>query len=581
MPLGLIVAMVVIFSGRLFDLQVLSAATINEEADGRRGVVNSLWTTRGAIVDAEGKPLATSVDRFDITIAPVNMVDFNRSNPKTGETEVVTVDDSLQRIASITGQDAKTMRAEIDAILAEDPESNFAYLAHMVPLEQYQEIRKLRIPWVYPQPHPKRSYPAGAVAGNIVGFSDAAGAPLAGLELQYDKCLSGVNGKEMYERSADGVAIPGTVVTVEQPRPGGTLELTINSDVQYRVQQILADQVNYQQAEYGTITVVNVKTGEIVAAAEYPTVDPNVPTDANPEDRGNRTFGAALEPGSIMKPLTAAMLYDQGKVDPHETITVPDQWPHDDADFGDDEAHAPIEMNLNGVIAVSSNVGMAEFGARLPREARYDYMRKFGLGEQTAVDFNGEAAGTVHNPEDWDNQTNYTVTFGQGLTATAAQMASAYQAIGNGGKRLPLKLVRGCRQEDGTLADVPGGDSVQVVSPQAARFTIDGMEAMARAPGHEDLAVPGYRVATKSGTAQTVNPDTGTYYVGSYYTTMAGLAPADDPQFAVLVGMYRPTRMVTGSGSTPVAWQQTMSYVLAKYQVPPSPEPYPEIDARY
>lgn len=581
MPLALIITMVVIFSGRLFDLQVLSAAAINEEADGRRGVVNSLWTTRGSIVDAEGRPLATSVDRFDITIAPVNMVDFNRSNPKTGETEVVTVDESLQNIAKITGQDAKTLRTEIDAILAEDPDANFAYLARMVPLEQYQEIRKLRIPWVYPQPHPKRSYPAGAVAGNIVGFSDAAGEPLAGLELQYDKCLAGANGKEMYERSADGVAIPGTVVTLEKPRPGGTLELTIDSDVQYRVQQILAEQVTYQEAEYGTITVVNVKTGEIVAAAEYPTVDPNVPTDANSEDRGNRTFGAALEPGSIMKPLTAAMLYDQGKVDPHETITVPDQWPHDDASFGDHDAHEPIEMNLNGVIAVSSNVGTAEFGSRLSREVRYDYMRKFGLGEPTAVGFSGEAAGTVHAPEDWDSQTNYTVMFGQGLTATSAQMVSSYQAIGNGGKRLPLKLVRGCRQEDGTLTQVPGGDSVQVVSPKAARQAIDGMEAMAQAPGHDDLAVPGYRVATKSGTAQTVDPETGTYYQGTYYTTMAGLAPADDPQFAVLVGMYRPTRMVTGSGSTPVAWQQTMSYVLAKYQVPPSPEPYPEIDARY
>lgn len=580
-PLVLVVAMVVLFSARLFDLQVLSAAALNEEASGRRGVVTSLWSTRGAIVDAEGQPLATSVDRFDITISPVNMADLKRPNSETGEEEVTTVEQVFERLATITGQDAGQLRAEVDAILEADPEANFAYVARMVSLEQYQEIRAMRVPWIYPQPHPKRSYPAGSVAGNLVGFTGSDGEPLAGLELQYNDCLAGVDGQEMYERSADGVAIPGTVVTVEQPQPGGTLELTIDSDTQYRVQQILAEQVRHQRAESGTITVVRIKTGEVVAAAEYPTVDPNVPGEAKPEDRGNRTFGAAHEPGSTMKPITAAMLYDAGVINTTETVTVPDRWDENGAVFSDHYSHGPVEMNMHGILATSSNVGLATFGERLPAEQRYEYMTRFGFGERTAVGFNGEAPGTLRSADQWDQQTSYTVMFGQGMTATTAQMVSAYQALGNGGVRLPLQLVRGCRDSDGNLIESPKPDPVTVVSPEAARSTLDGMEAMSVEPWAVDqLAVPGYRVATKTGTAQLVDPETGQYYPDTYYASLAGVAPANDPEYVVVVAMVRPTRL-TGAEATIEAWQQSMSYVLSANNVPPSPQPWPEFDARH
>ena len=578
----LVVALVVgAFGVRLFDLQVLSASAINLEADGRRGVVAPLWSSRGPIVDRDGTVLASAVDRFDITVAPVNIDSFDRIDPETDRRVTISVDDAFRAIGEIVGRNPVELRAEIEAILADDPESNFAYVARMVTLEQYERIRELRIPWVYPQPHPMRSYPGGAVAGSIIGFTGGDGVPLAGLELQYDSCLAGENGEEMYERSADGVAIPGSVVTVREPKEGATLRTTIDADLQWRMQQIAAEQSTAMGAQFTMITVVEVKTGNVLAAAEYPTVDPNTPGQAEVDDRGSRTFTAPFEPGSIMKPLTAAALYDAGVVDPAETILVPDSWDRDGAVFSDAVSHDPVEMNMNGVLAESSNVGIAMLGERLDAERRHDYLIDFGFSEPTAVGFIGEEHGIVRPAAEWDSQTNYATMFGQGLTATAAQMASAYQAIGNGGVHLPLRLVTGCEYADGDVTDAPEGSPQRIVSERAADLALEGLEATALEGWTADqIAVPGYRVGMKTGTAQVVNPETGLYEAGSYYTTMAGIAPIDDPQYVVLVTMANPVT-ITGSGSTATAWQQAMSFVLAANQVAPSPQPWPEITVQH
>ena len=579
-PMLVVVLVVVTFTIRLFDLQVVSASAINAEADGRRGVTQTLWSTRGTIVDANGAVLASSVDRFDITIAPVNMKDFRRLNPETDKYDDITVDQALNDIARITGQNPAQMRSDIDAILAENPNSNFAYLSRLVSLEQYQQIRALRIPWVYPQPHPMRTYPAGSVGGSVVGFTGDDGTPLAGLELAYDTCLDGVDGEEIYERSADGVAIPGSVVTVTKPTQGGTLHLTIDADLQYRMQQIIAEQAIAMGAKSGTITVVEAKTGNMIAAAEYPTVDPNSPASAAIADRGSRTFTAPFEPGSTIKPLTAASLYDQGLIKPGEEILVDDSWDKNGAVFSDASPHDPVMMNMNGVLTESSNVGIALFGERLSSAARHDYLMKFGFGEQTAVHFPGEEPGIVYPAEEWNAQSVYSTMFGQGFTATVAQMASAYQALANKGVRMPVKLVEGCEHEDGTMTDTPEGEPVRVVSEQAAALTMEGLEAFATHGYQADqLAIPGYRIGTKTGTAQLVDPDTGAYYRDRYIVSQAGMAPMNDPQYVVLVTLTTPTK-ITGSSATAPAWQQAMSFVLSNYQVAPSPQPWPEITVK-
>lgn len=568
---------IITFLLRLVNLQVVEAATINAEADGRRGVVSTLWGTRGSIVDANDEVLATSVDRFDVTFAPVNMGDYPMTDPVSGSEVTVTSADTIRKIAEITGQDPAQLQTSVEAMLAADPESNFGYLARMVTLEEYQEIREMRIPWVYFERHPERVYPNGGVGGNTTGFVGTDGTPLAGLELQYEQCLAGANGEESYERSMDGVAIPGSVVTLTEPTHGGTLKTTLDLDTNWRMQQLIADAVIEMEARYGTLTVVEVATGNVVAAAEYPTLDPNDPGNAEPEDRGNRTFTAPFEPGSIMKPLVAAMGYDAGVIDPDETITVPDTWPGSEAEFSDDSRHDDYDANLNGVMATSSNVGIVLYGQRLDAATRYQYLQDFGFGSVTDVGFIGEEPGLLYSPEHWDPHTNLSIMFGQGISSTVAQMASAFQTLGNDGTQLPLTLVEGCQHADGTVTDQPAGGAEQVVSSAAASLALESMEATAlESYVGEQVQVPGYRVGIKTGTAQVVNPETGMYEVGSYITSMAGVAPIDDPKYVVLVTLANPVT-ISSSASTAEAWQQAMSYVLSTNEVTPSPQPWPEI----
>lgn len=575
--LMVVVLVAVVFTGRLLTLQVLEAKAINTEADGRRGVTATLWGTRGTITDINGTVLASSVDRFDITLSPVNMKDFKRTSTLTGDVEEVTVADSLRAIANITNQNADELKAAIDAVLSKNPNAAFGYLARGVTLEQYQQVRELRIPWVYYERHPERTYPNGAVAGNLTGFVGSDGEPLAGAELQYDECLASENGEETFERSADGVAIPGSVVTLKKPVQGGTLKLTIDSDTQWRLDQLIAEHVRATQALYGTITVVKVNTGELVAAAEYPIVDPNDPLASKPEDRGARTFTAPYEPGSIMKPLTASMLYDQHLVDPSEVITVPDTWDKKGANLGDDQPHAPMQMNMNGVLTESSNVGISTFADRMPAQTRHDYLMKYGFNTPTGAQFLGEEAGLVRPADDWDPQTFYATAFGHGLTATVVQMASAYQALANGGVHLPLQLVSGCTHEDGTVTHLPEPKPEQVVSADASQLTLMGMESVAREGWlSKEVQIPGYRVGIKTGTAERVDPVHGGYIKGQNNVSMVGVAPIDDPQYVVLVTLANP-RTITTSGATAPIWQAAMSYVLTANHVQPSPQPYPDI----
>lgn len=573
-----IVLVVFAFLIRLVGVQIVDAAALNEEAQGRRGVEATLWESRGKITDRNGAVMASGVDRFDVTLSPVNMKDFKRLNPDTNKYETITVDASIKKIADITGQDAGKLRASVDALLAADPESEFGYLAQLINLEQYQQIRDLRIPWVYFERHPMRTYPNGAVGGSFIGFVGSDGEPLAGVEAKYDSCLAGENGQESYVRSADGVTIPGSVVVVKEPVPGGDLQMTVDVDTQWRTQQILAEEVKRVNAEYGTITVVEAKTGEIIAAAEYPTLDPNAPADAAVAARGANTFMSPYEPGSIMKPITAAIVYDKGVLQPSDVITVPDYWPKDDgADFNDDSSHDPKPMNMNGVMVESSNVGTAEFASRISKEERYEAMLKFGFTTRTSVEFPGEEPGILREPSEWDAQTEHATTFGHGMTATPAQMASAFQTLANKGEHKPLTLVRGCTRADGTVVDTPTGETTRAVSEQAADLALQSMEATAREGWlANQVAVPGYRIGIKTGTSERIDPVSGTYLKGEHNISLVGVAPIDDPQFVVLVTLSHPTTIRNSSSAAP-AWQKTMSYVLSVNGVAPSPQPWPEI----
>ncbi|MFD0994848.1 cell division protein FtsI (penicillin-binding protein 3) [Pseudoclavibacter chungangensis] len=575
-----VVAVLVLFLVRLVDVQLVNAQSINEEAEGRRGVTSTIWGDRGDILDASGTVLAGSVDRFDITVSPRNVADITEITSDGEEVVVMTRDDALAKLASITGQDPTQVTSIVDDALAADPESNYALLTRSVTLEQYEAVRALAIPWLYYERHPARVYPNGAVAGNLTGFLGSDSTPLAGLENSLDSCLAGVDGELMYERGADGVQIPGSEVTITEMQQGGDLMLSIDLDTQWYAQQVIASEVQRMGGQYGHITVQEVKTGKLVAVAEWPSVDPNNPGLSEPDDRGSRAFTSPYEPGSTIKPLTAAGVLDAGLTTPDEHFVVPDSWDQDGASFSDDSNHPVANWTAAGIMAVSSNVGIAMMGQRLSADARYDNLVNFGLGSPTETGFLGEESGTVHPASEWDPQTNYATMFGQGLEVTAPQMASIYQTIANGGVRLPVSLAQGCRAADGTVAPLTSGEPRQVISPEAAAQTLTLLEATAQS-GHNaaETSIPGYRVGVKTGTAQ-ISSGEGTYLDGQYMTSMAGVAPIDDPRYVVVVSIMDPTTTRSSAATAP-AWKDVMSYVLEKNRVPTSPQPWPTIQTSY
>ncbi|PPG40709.1 penicillin-binding protein 2 [Pseudoclavibacter sp. RFBA6] len=574
----LVTAVLIAFGVRLIDVQLVSASTINADAESKRGVSSTIFSERGSIVDKNGEILADSADRFDLTVAPVNVKEFDRTGDD-GKTSEVSREQALGEIAAITGQQEAELVGVVDAALAIDPDSNFAYLSRGLELAAYEKIRALEIPWIYPKREAARVYPNGQVAGNLTGFLGADGEPLAGLELSENQCLAGVDGEETYERSADNVRIPGTEVTLTEAKQGGTLKLTVDADLQWYALQVLAEQVTAMGGKWGHATVVEVETGKVLAVADYPSVDPNDPGATATEARGSRAFTAPYEPGSTMKALTAAMVFDKGLSTPGEQITVPGRFEQTDVSFGDDWAHGDERWTAAGIMTRSSNIGIAMMGERLSASERYDYMLDFGLNADTEADFLGEESGTVHPWEDWDPQTNYATMFGQGLQVTAPQMASAYATIANGGQRLPVQLVEGCETEDGFVETEPG-EARQVVSAQAAADTLTLLEATAQSGSlAKEVAIPGYRVGIKTGTAE-VSAGDGTYLQGQYMASMAGVAPIDDPKYVVTVSIMNPTTM-TGSAATAPAWHDVMAYVLQSNRVAPSPSPWPTIPTTF
>lgn len=572
----IVLAVIGAFVIRLVDIQVVNAND-HVEQSLELGLSSSQETygTRGAIVDENGATLAGSIVLYDAQLDPKLVGPVDRK--VDGEDVKVPWETISAEIGAVTGQSAEEIQGIVAAALAENPDSRYAMLTRGLTTAQYRELADMKIPYLAFVPHPARTYPDGAVGGNLVGFVGSDGTPLAGLEVSQNGCLASTDGEIRYQRGGDGVIIPGTMT--ETPAvDGGTLQLTINRDLEWYLQQLIAEQTQNTGAKAGSIFVVEVKTGAIRAAAEYPTVDPNAPTAVDESDRASRIFRNTFEPGSTFKALSAAMLVDSGTANPFSVVHVPFRQTFDNgASVRDDLPHPDYDYTLNGVLVNSSNVGISTFAGMMSDQARYDYLTKFGIGQGTDVDFLGEANGLVRDPSQWDNQTKYNTAYGQGLTTTVPELANAYQAIANGGLKLPLRLVESCTAADGTVTTPESGEPTQVISPEAARQVTDMLENVAtKGSVSEQVGIAGYRLALKTGTAEKVDPGAGTYKVGSYFTTIAGFAPADDPQYVVVVTLDEPTTVKSSSANAP-AFREAMTQVLKTYRIMPSNSASPDL----
>jgi cell division protein FtsI (penicillin-binding protein 3) len=549
------------FTWKLFEFQVVKADEINKISKEKRSVTRTIPAMRGSILDSNGNVLARTVSRYDVNAAPINVKPITRM--VNGQETTVSVEQQVAEIAAALGLTVEDVAAKIVG------KSNYANIKKNVDSEGYRALQELDIPWLYYDQKLARIYPDGAVAGNLIGFVGVDGTPLAGIERQYNSCLAGIDGQETFERGAkDGIRIPNSAQVTQKARNGSNVVLTINADLQYYTQQVLVNTVRNLRADWASAVVVEVKTGNILVAAEAPTVDPNKPGSSAAADRQSRIFQAVFEPGSTMKTVTVATVLDQGEATPESKIKAPFSirmpW---GSVIQDSHMHPTEKLTLTGVLRDSSNTGMIQFGARVNTETRYNYLRKFGVGEKTDVKFEGESAGLIEKWQDWDKLTDKTSMFGQGIAVTPIQTAFFYQTIANGGVRLNPRLVAGCQDASGKVTAPAVKPGVRVVSQATADSTVDMLEKVVEQGGiGRTAAVSGYRLAGKSGTAQIKD---GKGYGYRYAISFIGMAPAEDPEYVVAVTIYKPRTVSNSIGATP-PFKRIFEQVLRMYRVPPS-----------
>ncbi|MET4061350.1 cell division protein FtsI (penicillin-binding protein 3) [Arthrobacter sp. UYP6] len=570
---GLILALVLltVLGVRLFQVQALDPEGMAETAVTERLRTVAVPALRGSILDSEGNYLARSVERFDIVVDQtlshdyVEDQEYERRN--AAGKEVVSFEKAFEELSAILGQDPETLRA---AVLGNN---TFNFVAKTVTPEIKDKVLAVKFPGIYADRTTLRTYPSGSVAGSIVGFLGTDG-PQEGLELTQDDVLAGEAGSKTYEIGGDGIRIPYATNEDVPVRDGDSVKLSIDQDLQWFAQQTIASQVAEYNADWGNVVVVEAKTGRIITMAESTTVDPNNPGLTPPESRQPLSVTVPFEPGSTTKVITMAGALEQGIIDPLSQFEIPSTYTVDGQTFKDAFDHGTVHMTAAGILTKSMNTGTVMIGQQLTAQERYDWLKKFGIGEPLNVGLNGETVGLLAQPEEWDGRQQYTVLFGQGLAQTALHTAMVYQTIANDGVRQAPSLIDSYIGADGSETAAEKTESTRVVSEETAREVQHMLETVTAEGSGKGGALEQYRVGSKTGTAEAPAANGG--YDG-YTLSYAGIAPMDDPQYVVVVTLQRPegSLQVLDPGKT---FKKVMQQVLTTRNVPPStsaPELYP------
>ncbi|MFP5311185.1 MAG: peptidoglycan D,D-transpeptidase FtsI family protein, partial [Actinomycetes bacterium] len=429
-------------------------------------------------------------------------------------------------------------------------------------------ISKLQVPGIVAEGVSKRVYPNGAVAGGVVGFLQDGTTGQAGIEQTQDDQLKGKDGKRLFEIGADGLRIPVGLDELTPPENGKDVKLTLNSDLQYFAQQAIQSQADKLSAEWGVIIVMDAKTGNLLALADTNSPDPNNPGLVAAKDRGVRSVTAAYEPGSVEKMITAAAVIDEGLAGPLDKFTIPPTYTVDGQTFSDAFTHGTEERTLAGIIGYSMNTGTVMAGQRLSKQQRYDWLKKFGIGEAPDIELPATASGILTPADQWDGRQQYTVLFGQGVSQSTLQTVRAFQSIANNGVMLQPRLIDSYISPDGTEEKVPAQPSRQIVSDSTAQQVQDILESAVTEGEIKDAGIDGYRVGAKTGTSESPCDDGKSGFCG-YTASIVGMAPMDDPRFIVEVVLQRPKGSIYGITNGPV-FRSVMSQALRTYNVQPS-----------
>jgi cell division protein FtsI (penicillin-binding protein 3) len=543
--------MLLVLGARLTQLQGFTASKYAQQAAQQRTRTITLPAARGVIMDRDGQTLAQDMDARAVYADPA------------------VVSDPAAEAAALASL-LKIDRAELQAKMTK--RTRFIYLARGLDPTAGAAVGRLRLPGVFVVEERRRTYPSHSVASNVVGFTRLGDSDTlvgnGGIELAYDNVLRGRDGVRRQETDPSGRQIPAAQSVERDPVAGSAIRLTIDRDIQWDAQTAIAAQVAATQADGGTIVVMNPHTGDILAMADAPQFDPNNVGSADPRALGNRSTGAVYEPGSVNKVITMAAAIDRGLITPSTPVTVPPRLERGGRPFVDAEPHGTEHLTAAGVLAHSSNIGTILISEQVGTAKLEQTMRAFGLGARTALGFPGESRGLLP-ASPWSATQSATIPYGQGMSATALQMASVYATVANGGVRVAPRLVDAVGAAGGTVRPVARTPGTRVVSARTAAALTQMLEAVATDAGTAPAAeVPGYRVAGKTGTANRVDPSCGCYQ--GYVSSFIGFAPADDPQVVVEVVLDNPKNGHFGGQVAAPVFQRVMTFALASLGVAPA-----------
>ena len=529
-----------VFAGRLLELQAFRGDALAAAAVDQRTTTVKVLADRGDIVDARGVPLAMTVESRHVTV---------------DQTLIADPLGTAQAIAGVLGIPAGPLVERLTG------ERRFAYVIKDITPEQWRVIDEMGLVGIYSERTLKRIYPSGDVAANVVGFvGGETGGGLAGVEYALDDRLAGVDGWRTFER-VSGVAIPGSSETVEQPQPGSPVQLTIDRDIQYVAQRALANEVMATGAESGSIVVMDPRTGDILALAVAPTFDANAPGQAEEADRGNRAITDVFEPGSTSKVITIAAVLEEGGATPTTPFSIPPTLDRGGKTFHDASEHGGYQWDLATILSRSSNIGTILAAETVPEDRVFSYFDKFGLGKPSGIGLPGESPGYLPPMSDWSATTFPTLTFGQGFSVNAVQMADVFATIANDGVRMPARIVAD--------ASLPTAEGERVISERTAKQIREMLERVVADDGTAPMAgIPGYRVGGKTGTAQVIDPECGCYN-GDTIGSFIGMAPIEDPELVIAVTIVKPKVTQMGGELAGPVFREVMTYALQAQRVAP------------
>jgi cell division protein FtsI (penicillin-binding protein 3) len=541
--------------GRLIQVQAINYQKYAAYGEAELTHKIELPGMRGTIYDRNGNILAISIPAPTIVADPYQITD------PTKEAEVLSpvVGIGVSQLISLLSMKA-----------------GFVYIAREISQSLAQKIMSLHLLGISEIQESKRVYPDPEITASFLGNVNADQTGISGLELQLNSLLKGKSGLAIVDKSPTGADLPGGYKVVIPSHQGQSIVLSIDSSLQWEVEQLLANDVLSTNAKDAFATIEDPKTGAILAMASVVVVS-KAPENKNliiaqsgnkyvVPDTVNLPVIDVFEPGSVMKVATMAGALTFNLVNPQSVLNIPSQLMVGGWAFHDAESHGDIQMSVTQILAQSSNIGTIEIAQMLGAQRLYEFLRKFGFGKPTSLAFPGESPGLLPPPALWSGSTIGSMPIGQAEGVTQLQIVNAYSVIADSGIMMPLHLIDGIVQPDGSIKKVAWGPGTRVISKSVDSELINMFEQVVKNGTGVEAVVPGYVVAGKTGTAQI--PKNGGYIPGAFMATFVGFLPAGNAALVGAVTVDRPNNFYGGSAAAPV-FSQIMQYAVTHFQIAP------------